>query len=123
MKTQTVRNKIYHAARKKGEKPKKARKIAKDLNAAIIEANDHLVEVDRQALLGELRTGIAATAPTAIRRETGLTYHTINRLKTDPLEDYHPRQSTIGLVALFLDLEIVTKKRGRSAKVVPIRRA
>lgn len=122
MKTQTTRNKLYHAARKKGDSPKKARKIAKDLDAALIEANDHLVELDRQVLLGELRTGIAATSSTAIRRETGLTYTTINRLKNDPLEDYHLRQTTLGSIALFLDLEIVTKRRGRRNNVIPIRR-
>lgn len=122
MKTQTVRNRAYHAARKKGESPKKARKIAKDLNKAIVEAHDELVELDRQVLFGELRTGIIATKATAIRQATGLSLATIARLKDDPVEDYHPRQSTLGSIALFLDLEIVTKKRGRRSNVVPIRR-
>lgn len=122
MKTQTVRNRAYHAARKKGETPKKARKLAKDLNKAIVEAHDNLVEIDRQVLFGELRTGIITTKSTAIRQATGLALATIARLKEDPIEDYHPRQATLGSIALFLDLEIVTKRRGRSSKVVPIRR-
>jgi len=122
MKTQTVTNRAYHAARKSGKTVKQARKLAKDLNKAVVEAHDQLVEIDRQVLFGELRTGIITTKATTIRQATGLALATIARLKDDPIEDYHPRQSTLGSIALFLDLEIVTKKRGRRSTVVPIRR-
>lgn len=117
-----LKRKIYHAARKRGDTPKKARKIANDLDRKIIEAHDTLVELERVDLLGKLRTEIATAKATTIRFQTGLTFTTINRFKSDRLEDYHPHQRTIQSIALFCDMEVTVKKKGRTATIHPIRR-
>lgn len=117
----TVKQRAYQKARAMGHKPKKARKIAADLNRAVIEAHDHLVEIDRQSVLTVLRGELMHKKASHVRKETGITLTTLARLKHDRVEDYKPHATTLHSLARYLDMEIVAKKKGRGPNVVPIR--
>lgn len=132
----TTKGRIYNLARARGEPVAKARKIAADLDEAVVTAHRNMMEIDKAVLIGTLRAGIADKNFTRVREATGLSLSTISRIaggkkaKRGRVKDtsktgrpYNPQQNTLTSIGIVLDMEIraVPRTRGQRQKVQGMR--
>lgn len=126
----TNKERLYKVARSKGIDATKARAIATDLDAAVIEAHRDVLEVEKACLIGQLRSAVADKNFSRIREQTGLSLSTISRVaggkkvkqrrvKGDVSKTgrpYNPQQNTLTSIGIFLGMEIrAVPKRGQRA--------
>lgn len=118
----TVKKRIYNLARSRGEKPKKARKIAADLDEAVIGAHREIREIEKACLVGQLAGEVHKVKVRGrIREQTGLALSTIKNLVDG--KTINPQQNTLTSLGVFFDMEIraVPRTHGRRQSVKGIR--
>lgn len=129
----TTKERVYKLARSKGASADKARAIAADLDAGVIQAHRDIVEIEKACLIGQLRAGVSDKVFKRVREKTGLSISTISRMAGGSKKaqsrvkgatskqgrPYNPQQNTLTSLGVFLGMEIraVPMTRGRRQTV------